>query len=208
MKKQLVMLLCFAILLAVVPFAVGAKDEASGKKIKIKNAKIVDLNQRYITVARKGAVYVLDLALADPGKLELISKYGIQVDLDEVRPGDRITFKGRDFGGGNVVPGHMYLEKGSHAYTKKKGKIAASFYGDVSEDVIALAHSHTNEVLYANKKGAIITYKKKRRRSLNTYWGLLLKGKWSKTDGMYKDIKYIKIRNKHKNAKPYSFGAM
>jgi len=211
MKKKLVILLGAAFLLAVVPFVAGAKDKASGKKIKIKNAKIINMDQRYITVKRKGEVYKLDLAAINPDKFEILSKYGVQVLPEELKLGDRMTFKGRDFGNSYVVPSHTYLEKGSNskAYKKKKGKMVVTFYGYLSDDLIAGAHSLNKvDTTTIDKKGARITYKGDRKRTLKTYWTLLVKGTWSKTLDRFHHVKYVKILKKHKNEKPYSFGSM
>lgn len=212
MQKRLTLAALALGLVLALPSLAWAKDEASGKRMKLKNAKVVQvLPQKGTVVVKKdGAVYNIVLALANPDKLLVLSKYGVNVDPWELKPGDHITCRGRRFPA-HFVPSKCRIEKDSQKdlYKEKKGKMVADVYAvDADNGLIYAANALNKTDLTTIKKGsAKITYKGEKRSlsKLKPYWRLLIKGKWDSSKKMFKDVKYIKILDKLKNVPVYGF---
>jgi|GEM_PF-6124622 len=207
-KGALAGLLGLAFVFCLAPGAARAEDESLGNTILIKDARIVNMTQRYIVVRKMGNYWNLDLAQADPEKTEILSKYGIQVLPTELRLGDRLSFKARDLGHGFAIPNHMYLGKGSHEYHKKHGYMCAEFVQYAGADLIAVAHSRSaaTGAVIVDIHGDRITWHGDRVHTLKNHWQLLMKGTYDVHDKIFHKIeKTIKIQEKDKELSPNPF---
>jgi hypothetical protein len=197
-------------LLLTLPFLAQAKDSGSGTKMKLKNAKVIQVlsEQGMVVVQKSGGVYNIALGLADPDKTELLSKYGIMVDPFKLESGDHLTCRGRRFPS-YFIPSKCKIEEGSQKdlYKKDKGVMVADVYA-AEDGYIYAAHSLNKTNLTTIKQGkSKITYKGENRSlsKLTPYWRLKVKGEWDKDQNMLRKVDYIKITAKHKNETPYGY---
>lgn len=190
----------------------SAKDKESGVRMKIKNAEVVKMMPEIgVIVVKKGdAVYNLDLTRSDPDKAELLSKYGINVDVWDLIPGDHITFVGRKFAD-YFVPSKARVEKDSQKklYKDKKGVMVADVYAtDNDAKIIYAAHSLNKTDATAVAAGdEKVTEKGEPRKfsSLKTFWRLSMKGVWDNSEKVFKKLEYIRIKAKHDNEAKYQY---
>ena len=212
MEKKILTMILAVNLLAILPTVVSAKDENSGERAKIKDAKVMNVipEMGLIVVKKNGHLYNFNLALSNPKKTELLSKYGVNVDFFELEPGDRITCRGRRFPQ-YFVPAKCRVEEGSQdkLYKDKKGIIVVDVYAvDPINNLIYAAHSLNKTGVTTIKQGdSKITYKGENRSlsNLETYWRLHVKGEWDKSQGVFKRVEYIRIKQKHSNEPAYGY---
>ncbi|MEA3273526.1 MAG: hypothetical protein U9Q72_02955 [Patescibacteria group bacterium] len=212
MKNKILTMVLAVGLLAVLPAVASAKDENSGERAKIKEGKVMSVipEKGLIVVKKNGHLYNFNLALSDPSKTELLSKYGVNVDFFELEPDDRITCRGRRFPQ-YFVPSKCRVEVGSQdkLYRDKKGIIVVDVYGvDPVNNLIYAAHSLNKVDVTTIKKGdAKITYEGENRSlsKLESYWRLHVKGEWDKSQGIFKRVEYIRIKQKHKTEPAYGY---
>ncbi|MBD3244727.1 MAG: hypothetical protein GF335_01910 [Candidatus Moranbacteria bacterium] len=212
-KKILKTFLAVGVFL-IIPIVLFAKDEASGERMKLKEAEVIKAipEKGTMVVERNGHIYNIVFAYADPDKFELLSKYGIMQDPMELREGDNITCRGRRFLT-HFVPSKCRVEKGSQRKLRsdKEGILVADVFAvDPINDLIYAAHSLNKTTV------SIIEGEKSKRydgERYNThgdevyepYWRLKIRGRYDKDSGIYEDIEYIRILSKHKNPPEYGY---
>lgn len=189
-----------------------AKDKESGDRMKIKNAEVIKMMPEFgmIVIKKKDAVYNLDLTKADPDKAELLSKYGVNVDVWDLIPGDHITVIGRNYPD-YFVPSKARVEKDSQKdlYKDKKGVMVADVYAvDAATNTIYAAHSLNKTGLTTIDAGdEKVTEKGEPRKleNLKTFWRLTIKGTWDNAEKVFKKLDYIRIKSKHDNESKYQY---
>ena len=189
-----------------------AKDKESGERMKIKNAEVVRMMPEFgmVVVKKKDAVYNLDLTKSDPDKAELLSKYGVNVDVWDLVPGDHITVIGRNYPD-YFVPSKARVEKDSQKdlYKDKKGVVVADVYAvDPATNTIYAAHSLNKTNLTTIAAGdEKVTEKGEPRKleNLKTFWRLTIKGTWDNAEKVFKKLDYIRIKSKHDNESKYQY---
>ncbi|MBD3238442.1 MAG: hypothetical protein GF332_02275 [Candidatus Moranbacteria bacterium] len=214
MIKRTLISVALGILLAV-PLFVVAKDEASGERMKLKEAEVIKAMPEMGTmvVERNGHIYNIVFAKADPDKFELLSKYGIMVDPMKLREGDNITCRGRRFLH-HFVPSKCRVEKGSQRKLRsaKKGIIVADVFAvDPINDLIYAAHSLNKHDISIFEGEKSKRYKNGKRYNTHgdhvykAYWRLKIEAEYDKSDGIYKDVEEIEILSKHDNPPEYGY---
>ena len=213
MSKKLKVGLLVLSLLLVLPVLATAKDEASGAKMKLKNAKVLQvIPEKGTIVVKKGeGIYNIVFAFGDEDKMELLSKYGVNVDPWDLEPDDHVTCRGRRFPT-YFVPSKCRIEKDSQKklYKDKKGLMVADVYAvDPVNNLIYAAHSlnKTDLTVIKVKDTDDITYKGEHRSidKLEPYWRLKIKGEWDKDENMFKDVEYVRIWKKNRTEPEYRY---
>lgn len=211
-KTKITKVLLMAVFL-MMPVLVSAKDEASGERMKLKEAKIIQMiPQKGTAVVKKnGHIYNIVFALADPDKFELLSKYGVFVDPLKLDVDDEITCRGRRFMT-HFVPSKCRMEKGSDKdlYKKEEGYMVADVYGvDPFSNFIYAAHSLNKTEVTMIKAGDAeiedMDGDKADILDLKPYYRLLIKGEWDNDNEIFRKVESIEVIAEHDNEPSYGY---
>ncbi|MBU2025240.1 MAG: hypothetical protein ABIC19_00265 [Patescibacteria group bacterium] len=192
-------LACFLAL----PSAVWAGNNQNGSRLKIKDAKVLQVipEKGTLVVEKKGNIYNIVLALGDSDKMEFLSKYGVNINPWKLTAGDHVTCRGRNFPA-YFVPSKCRVEKNSDKdlYKDKKGIMVADVLAvDEANGLIVAAHSLG---IVTIKVGDTKITEDGERRSLGKiqpYWRLKIKGEWDKENQLFRRLDYIRVMKRLKS---------